>query len=98
VKFARDEGLQGGGGRGRHHIPSRTQCSTETSDRNHAVVPTNDSSGSNPDSAAGAGSKVWGAGNFADTLKQGLTLSHFSAQRKRFLRDRGCTQGLFEGF
>jgi hypothetical protein len=24
---------------------------------------------------------------------QGLTLVHFSAQRKRFLRDRGCIQG-----
>ena len=28
---------------------------------------------------------------------QGLTLVHFSAQRKRFLRDRGCVQGLFRG-
>ena len=28
---------------------------------------------------------------------QGLTLVHFSAQRKRFLRERGCIQGLFRG-
>ena len=32
------------------------------------------------------------------TQQQGLTLVHFSAQRKRFLWDRGCTYGLFEGF
>jgi len=29
---------------------------------------------------------------------QGLTLLHFSAQRKRFLWDRGCIQGLFRGY
>jgi len=28
---------------------------------------------------------------------QGLTLVHFSAQRKRFMWDRGCTQGLVRG-
>jgi hypothetical protein len=28
---------------------------------------------------------------------QGLTLLHFSAQRKRFLRDRGCVLGLCRG-
>jgi len=28
---------------------------------------------------------------------QGLTLVHFSAQRKRFLWDRGCIEGLFRG-
>ena len=28
---------------------------------------------------------------------QGLTLVHFPAQRKRFLWDRGCVQGLFRG-
>jgi len=28
---------------------------------------------------------------------QGLTLVHFSAQRKRFLRDRGCMWGLLRG-
>jgi len=32
-----------------------------------------------------------------DARDQGLTLVHFSAQRKRFLRDRGCGSGLFEG-
>jgi hypothetical protein len=31
------------------------------------------------------------------TVSQGLTLVHFSAQRKRFLWDRGCTYGLFRG-
>jgi hypothetical protein len=31
---------------------------------------------------------------FAD---QGLTLIHSSAQRKRFLWDRGCVEGLFRG-
>ena len=31
-------------------------------------------------------------------VEQGLlTLVHFSAQRKRFLRDRECIQGLFRG-
>jgi len=30
-------------------------------------------------------------------LAQGLTLVHFSAQLKRFLRDRGYVQGLFRG-
>ena len=29
--------------------------------------------------------------------RQGLTLVHFSAQRKRFLWDRGCIEGLFRG-
>ena len=29
--------------------------------------------------------------------RQGLTLLHFSAQRKRFLWDRGCISGLFMG-
>jgi hypothetical protein len=28
---------------------------------------------------------------------QGLTLVHFSAQRKRFLWDRGCVQGVYRG-
>jgi hypothetical protein len=28
---------------------------------------------------------------------QGLTLVHFSAQRKRIRWDRGCVQGLFRG-
>jgi len=28
---------------------------------------------------------------------QGLTFVHFSAQRKRFLWDRGCNYGLFRG-
>ena len=28
---------------------------------------------------------------------QGLTLVHFSAQRKRFLWDRGCMKGLLRG-
>jgi len=28
---------------------------------------------------------------------QGLTLVHLSAQRKRFVRDRGCMQGLLRG-
>jgi len=32
------------------------------------------------------------------TPSQGLTLVHFSAQRKRFLRDRGCIEGLFRGY
>ena len=31
------------------------------------------------------------------SLRQGLTLVHFSAQLERFLRDRGCTQGWFRG-
>jgi len=30
-------------------------------------------------------------------LSQGLTLVHFSAQRKHFLWDRGCIEGLFSG-
>ena len=30
-------------------------------------------------------------------VRQGLTLVHFSAQRERFLWDRGCAQGLFGG-
>jgi len=30
-------------------------------------------------------------------LRQGLTLVHFSAQRKRILWDRGCIKGLFRG-
>jgi len=29
--------------------------------------------------------------------RQGLTLVHFSAQRKRFLWDKGCNWGLFRG-
>jgi hypothetical protein len=29
---------------------------------------------------------------------QGLTLDHFSAQRKRFLLDEGYIQGLFRGY
>ena len=29
--------------------------------------------------------------------RQGLTLVHYSAQRKRFLWDRGCVQRLFRG-
>ena len=29
--------------------------------------------------------------------RQGLTLVQFPARRKRFLRDRGCTYGLFTG-
>ena len=29
---------------------------------------------------------------------QGLTLVHFSAQRKRFLWDRGCIEGLLRGY
>jgi hypothetical protein len=33
----------------------------------------------------------------AFTCQQGLTLVHFSAQRKRFLWDRGRIQGLFMG-
>ena len=28
---------------------------------------------------------------------QGLTLVHFSVQRKRFVWDRGCIEGLFTG-
>jgi len=31
------------------------------------------------------------------TQYQGLTLVHFSAQRERFLWDRGCLWGLFRG-
>ena len=31
----------------------------------------------------------------ARTATQGLTLARFSAQRKRFVRDRGCNQGVF---
>ena len=31
-------------------------------------------------------------------LRRGLTLVHFSAHLKRFVWDRGCNQGLFEGF
>jgi len=31
----------------------------------------------------------------ASARKQGLTLLHFSAQRKRYLWDRGCIEGLF---
>ena len=31
------------------------------------------------------------------TVSQGLTLVQFSAQRKRFLSDRGCIWGLFRG-
>jgi hypothetical protein len=34
----------------------------------------------------------------SDTSYQGLTLVHFSAQRKRFLWDRGCIEGLFRGY
>ena len=30
-------------------------------------------------------------------LDQGLTLVHFLAQCKSFLRDKGCMQGLFRG-
>ena len=30
-------------------------------------------------------------------LQQGLTLVHFSAQRKRYLWDKGCIEGLFRG-
>jgi len=33
----------------------------------------------------------------AAAQNQGLTLVHFSAQRKHFLWDRGCVQGLFRG-
>jgi len=33
----------------------------------------------------------------AETSVQGFTLVHFSAQRKRFLWDKGCIQGLPEG-
>jgi hypothetical protein len=33
----------------------------------------------------------------AGRWRQGLTLVHFSAQRKRFLWDVGCTQGLLRG-
>jgi len=29
--------------------------------------------------------------------RQGLTLVHFVAQRKRFVWDRGCVQGVFTG-
>jgi hypothetical protein len=37
------------------------------------------------------------AGMVRSAPVQGLTLVHFSAQRERFLCDRGCTQGLFMG-
>ena len=33
----------------------------------------------------------------SDTPKQGLTLVHVSAQRKRFLWDRGCIEGFIRG-
>ena len=33
----------------------------------------------------------------SEARQQGLTLVHFSAQRKRFLWDRGCIEGLFRG-
>jgi hypothetical protein len=32
-----------------------------------------------------------------NSVRQGPTLVHFSAQRKRFERDRGCIEGLFGG-
>ena len=37
--------------------------------------------------------------NRSDSIhsRQGLTLVHFSAQRKRFRWDLGCMQGLFRG-
>jgi len=34
--------------------------------------------------------------SMAATVLQGLKLVHFSAQRKRFLWDRGCIQGVFQ--
>jgi hypothetical protein len=45
----------------------------------------------------------WGSSGSVGTAQshasstQGLTLVHISAQRKRFLWDRGCTQGSFRG-
>ena len=33
----------------------------------------------------------------AGSSDQGLTLVHFSAERKRFLWDRECIEGLFRG-
>jgi len=41
---------------------------------------------------------LWLSGNSLGTLDQELTLVHFSAQRKRFLWHRGCSQGLFRGY
>ena len=35
--------------------------------------------------------------SMAAAASQGLTLVHFSVQRKRFLWDRGCVQGLLKG-
>jgi hypothetical protein len=38
-----------------------------------------------------------GGGEALTGPRRGFTLVHFSAQRKRFLRARGCVQGLFRG-
>jgi hypothetical protein len=37
------------------------------------------------------------AGAIKRWWRQGITLVHFSAQRKRFLWDRGCIKGLLRG-
>ena len=41
---------------------------------------------------------VTGIGADMEGMGQGLTLAHFSAQRKRFLRDRGRIEGLFRNY
>jgi len=47
--------------------------------------------------AVGEGGGPGGGGGEPVLYGQGLTLVHFSAQRKPFLWDRGCSQGLFRG-
>jgi hypothetical protein len=58
-------------------------------------------SGGGGDGASGGGNGGMGGGGgllaSSNTAKQGLTLVHFTAQRKLFPRDRECVLGYLEG-
>ena len=43
------------------------------------------------------GTARWTSRGSWRSCRQGLTLVHYSAQRTRFLKDKGCILGLFRG-
>ena len=62
------------------------------------LAPASDAAALCAASAAAAICATDAAASSAAASRQGLTLVHFSPQRKRFLWDRGCIEGLFRGY
>ena len=60
-----------------------------------SVSPTVKASGLNDASTFFAVSDSSARSTHTGASRQGLTLVHFSAQRKRFMWDRGCMYGVF---